>query len=30
MRKERLSILMLAYAEAFREHDFLSDIFGVT
>lgn len=29
MREERLSMLMLAYAEVLREHDFLRDIFGV-
>ena len=29
MREERLSLLMNAYAEVLREHDFLRDIFGV-
>ena len=29
MREERLSILMQAYADILREHDFLRDIFGV-
>ncbi|MGD0677071.1 MAG: hypothetical protein ABSC94_16775 [Polyangiaceae bacterium] len=27
--EERLSILMQAYADILREHDFLRDIFGV-
>jgi hypothetical protein len=29
MREERLSMLMFAYAEVLRQHDFLRDIFGV-
>jgi hypothetical protein len=29
MREERLSIIMQAYADILREHDFLRDIFGV-
>lgn len=29
MREERLMLLMQAYAEVLREHDFLRDIFGV-
>jgi hypothetical protein len=29
MREERLSMLMRAYADILREHDFLRDIFGV-
>lgn len=29
MREERLTMLMQAYAEVLREHDFLRDIFGV-
>jgi hypothetical protein len=29
MREERLSLLMSAYADVLREHDFIRDIFGV-
>ena len=29
MREERLTLLMQAYADVLREHDFLRDIFGV-
>ena len=29
MREDRLTLLMLAYADVLREHDFLRDIFGV-
>jgi hypothetical protein len=29
MREERLTRLMQAYADVFREYDFLGDLFGV-